>query len=177
MTWRDGWPILNSNEPITLSQDIRNLSAQKLSPETFEDEFCWSDLDLSWYQLRVPYTQNYELASQNHQPFKRRGYSGPCGLILKPKVFGLSDRDTPSALLRKQKSLNMTFSATLLPSNTPLSPRQAVGISVYLSEYSHQDIGVKGCANSTGLCIYSQLMMNTTTTVSHSSCPGHHHRS
>ncbi|KAI0144752.1 glycosyl hydrolase [Pestalotiopsis sp. NC0098] len=165
VTWLDGWPVLNNNEPITLSQDISGLSVQNPPLQPFEDEFCGTNLDLSWYQLRVPYTQNYALVSQSHRSSKRNGHSGQCGLTLKPNVFGLSDRDTPSALLRKQKSLNMTFSATLLPSDAPLSPRQAVGISIYLSEYSHQDIGVKGCANSTGLCIYSQLMMNTTTTV------------
>jgi beta-xylosidase len=166
VTWQDGWPILNSNEPITLSQDIPGVSAQKPSLQTFEDEFCRKNLGISWYQLRVPYTRNYALASESYQSSEDHDHDEECGVLLKPNVFGLSDKDTPSALLRKQKSLNMTFSATLLPSNASLSSRQTVGISVYLSEYSHQDIGVKGCTNSTGLCVYTQLIMNTTTTVS-----------
>lgn len=106
-----------------------------------------------WYQLRTPYTKN----------FKLEGKKKSCGnLIFKPNVFGLDDRDTPAALLRKQKSLNMTFSATVKGTDKPLNIRQTVGISSYTSELSHNDIGVTGCADSAGVCIYTRTLFNKT---------------
>lgn len=159
--WENGWPILNGGKPITLSESFGDAPDQNPVLKPFVDDFSGHELDANWYQLRIPYTKNYHLAQSNHgMSSKRRG------LVLNPNVFGLDDRDTPSALLRKQKSLNMTFSATLLPTAGPLNTRQSVGISAYLSELQHQDIGVSGCVNSTGLCIYTRLMMNDTKTVS-----------
>lgn len=171
ITWQDGWPVLNNGNPIMLSESIPGIPAQKPEVQPFEDNFCGESLDISWYQLRIPYTENYVLRSQSYKSPNSPDSHRQCGVILKPNVFGLSDRDTPAALLRKQKSLNMTFSATLLPSNGSLGYRQTVGISAYLSEWSHQDIGVKGCTNSTALCIYSQLILNGTTMVSPSNNP------
>lgn len=84
------------------------------------------------------------------------------GITFKPNVFGLSDRDTPAAILRKQTSLNMTFSAQLLPTKSGLGYGETVGISAYLSELQHQDIAVSGCVNSTGMCIFTRLTTNST---------------
>jgi hypothetical protein len=62
----------------------------------------------------------------------------------------------------------MTFSATLLPTtNGTLGYLQSIGISSYLSEFQHQDIGIRGCAYNTGLCFYSSLLMNGTSLVGH----------
>lgn len=91
--------------------------------------------------------------------------NGAHGITFKPNVFGLSDRDTPAAILRKQTSLNMTFSAQLLQTNSGLGYGETVGISAYLSELQHQDIAVSGCVNSTGMCIFTRLMMNSTVEV------------
>lgn len=144
-----------------LSQSFGETKDQDMVPDTFIDTFSSHSLDPSWYQLRTPYTKNYRFKKSTHH--KSGGHSG---LILNPNVFGLSDRDTPAALLRKQTSLNMTFSATLFSTAEPLNTRQSVGVSAYLSEFQHEDIGVTGCANSTGVCIFTTLIMNDTTTVS-----------
>lgn len=129
-------------------------------PSQFTDNFSGTSLDMGWYQLRTPYTRNFELARTHSSTPHRQS-----GVYLRPNVFGLDDRDTPAALLRKQKSLNMTFSAEMMPIKGPLTLRQTVGISAYLSEFQHQDVGVTGCANSTGTCIYTTLKMNDTTIV------------
>ncbi|KAJ5623302.1 hypothetical protein N7490_011907 [Penicillium lividum] len=144
----DGWPRMNNRQPILLSELFgpSNIE-QPLVPASFHDNFTSSVLHPSWYQLRTPYTSNFALGR---------------GLKLKPNVYGLSDRDTPAALLRKQKSLNMTFSATLSATQGSLGPRMTVRISAYLSEYQHQDIGIRGCINETGVCLYSALQKNTT---------------
>ncbi|PYI27863.1 beta-xylosidase [Aspergillus indologenus CBS 114.80] len=115
------------------------------------DSFDEGILDPSWYQLCTPYTKNFEL---------KKNSSG--GLVLRPNVFDLSDRDTPAAILRKQRSLNMTFGARLLPTSSGLGYGEIVGVSAYLSELQHQDIGVSGCVSSTGMCIYTKVIMNST---------------
>ncbi|KAL2204684.1 hypothetical protein CC79DRAFT_1309654 [Sarocladium strictum] len=156
--WNDeGWPVLNDGKPITLSQSYGSTPDQDRVPETFVDTFKGPNLHKEWYQLRTPYTENY----------KRGNKSSSCGgggVTLVPNVFGLDDRDTPAALLRKQKSLNMTFSATLKGTHKPLNIRQSVGISAYQSELVHFDIGVTGCKDN-GVCLYTSLLMNGTTVV------------
>lgn len=152
--WKEGWPILNENKPILLSESFGMTPDQKYPPAAFRDTFRSNAIDPSWYQLRTPYTKNYKTGTH------RNG-----GIIFTPNVFSLSERDTPAAILRKQKSLNMTFSASLLPTTKPLGYLQSIGISAYLSEFQHQDIGVRGCLNQTGVCLYSTLFVNGTSTV------------
>lgn len=156
VTWEDGWPVFNHGKPLLLSASVETASnagpSTKPVPSPWTDEFDDSQLDPGWYQLRTPYTQNF-------QTFNGR-------LVLKPNVFSLSERDVPAAILRKQKSLNMTFSAELLGFKGKLGPRNRVGISSYLSEFQHQDIGVRGCVNSTAMCLYTEVRRNETLDVS-----------
>ncbi|KAM0282390.1 hypothetical protein ACHAQH_003071 [Verticillium albo-atrum] len=148
--WVDGWPVLNNGGPGLLSEQVGSeASGKPLVPSPWVDDFSGSDLAKSWYQLRTPYTQNYKILNGR--------------LVFRPNVFGLSDRDTPAAVLRKQTSLNMTFSAELLGSKGTLGPRNRIGISSYLSEFQHQDIGVRGCVKETGMCLYAELRKNLTT--------------
>ncbi|KAM5376462.1 hypothetical protein ACJZ2D_005516 [Fusarium nematophilum] len=146
--WEDGWPVFNKRNPILLSEEVEPKTGPRRVPPRWVDNFSSRELDPSWYQLRTPYTQNYQL---------KKGR-----LVLKPNVFSLSERDTPAALLRKQKSLNMTWSAELSSFKGNLGPRNRVGISSYLSEFQHQDIGIRGCVNQTGMCIYTELNKNGT---------------
>ncbi|KAH6971168.1 glycosyl hydrolase [Ilyonectria sp. MPI-CAGE-AT-0026] len=146
--WEQGWPVFNQGKPIMLSEQVEPKSGPRRTPPKWTDNFSGHNLDPSWYQLRTPYTNNYELKQGR--------------LVLKPNVFGLSDRDTPAALLRKQKSLNMTWSAELSSFKGILGPRNKLGISTYLSEFQHQDIGIRGCVNQTGMCIYTELNKNGT---------------
>jgi beta-xylosidase len=149
--WENDWPVFNDGQPILLN----DASEPRPIPSPFVDIFSKTKLDSSWYTLRTPYDKTYTVG--------RRGRSK--GLILNPNVFSLSDRDVPAAVLRKQTSLNMTFSATILPLEGGLGPRQTVGISAYLSELQHQDIGLTGCAEQRGLCVYTTLINNRTSEV------------
>jgi hypothetical protein len=158
VTWKDGWPMINGGNPVLLSESFGPAPDQKLPPSHFMDTFNQKTLDPSWYTLRTPYVPIYDLK-------KGSGRQKSHGIVFRPNVFGLSDRDTPAAILRKQESLNMTFSAQLLPTKSGLGYGETVGISAYLSELQHQDIGVSGCVNSTGMCIFTQLMKNGTTEV------------
>jgi beta-xylosidase len=149
--WKDGWPTFNDGKPILLSEEVGPKTGPKKTPPTWIDKFCHPDLDLGWSQIRTPYTRNYQISNGK--------------LSLKPNVFGLSDRDTSAALFRKQKSLNMTFSAELLQFKGTLGPRMRVGVSAYLSEFQHQDIGIRGCLNQTGMCLYTDIWQNQTLNV------------
>ncbi|GFF50751.1 non-reducing end alpha-L-arabinofuranosidase BoGH43B [Aspergillus lentulus] len=156
VTWKDGWPMINGGNPVLLSESFGPSPDQKLPPSRFIDTFDQKTLDPAWYTLRTPYAPTYDLKKGN-------GRKESHGIVFRPNVFGLSDRDTPAAILRKQKSLNMTFSAQLLPTTSGLGYGETVGISAYLSELQHQDIGVSGCVNGTGMCIFTQLIKNGTT--------------
>ncbi|VUC35198.1 unnamed protein product [Clonostachys rosea] len=148
--WVDGWPSINHDgEPVLLSDQVPPvLEGQRQVPEPWVDDFSRPTLRPEWYQLRTPYTKNYEILND--------------GLFLHPNVFNLDDRDVPAALLKKQTSLNMSFSAELLGFKGELGPRNKVGISAYLSEFQHQDIGLGGCINATGMCLYAETRMNNT---------------
>jgi hypothetical protein len=144
---------MNKGGPVLLSEQVAPASSgPRPVPAAWTDDFSNPKLHLEWYQLRTQYTETYKI-------FNGR-------LVFRPNVFSLSERDTPAALLRKQKSLNMTFSAELLGFKGSLGPRNRVGISAYLSEFQHQDIGLRGCVNATGMCLYTETRRNGTLDVS-----------
>ncbi|KAJ1715250.1 beta-xylosidase [Aspergillus flavus] len=150
VAWKDGWPVINNGRPILLSESFGDTPDQS-TPDTWIDNFEGSTLDNRWYQLRTPYTENFILREKG-------------GIIFRPNVYSLSERDVPAAILRKQTSLNMTFTAELLPIRSELRQSETVGISIYLSEFQHQDIGVRGCKDGpgTGMCVYTQLVRSGT---------------
>ncbi|KZL71894.1 beta-xylosidase (glycosyl hydrolase family 43 protein) [Colletotrichum tofieldiae] len=148
VTWEDDWPIINRGKPVLLSEEIGPRMGLKPTPAPWRDEFSGKELDPAWSLLRPPYSKTYDIHNGR--------------LVFKPNVFGLSDREHPAAVLRKQTSLNMTFSADVLASKGTLGPRNRVGVSAYLSEFQHQDIGVRGCVNATGICLYAEVRRNTT---------------
>ncbi|KAL5357337.1 glycosyl hydrolase [Aspergillus floccosus] len=143
--WKDGWPTMNGGEFLKPSQSFDYAPDQKRPSKPFEDHFTGPKLGNSWYQLRSPYTQNYRVG---------RTHTGGTGVVFMPNVFTLSDRDSPAAIMRKQTSLNMTFSATLLPTDGGLGQHQSIGAAVYSSGEAHVDFGLRGCANSTGMCLF-----------------------
>ncbi|VUC31487.1 unnamed protein product [Clonostachys rosea] len=140
--WEDGWPTMNHGEPVLLSQRYPEYGSDREDvPKPYEDNFDGPALDPSWYQLRSPYTENFSVVKGK-------------GVVFTPNAYTLSDRDTPAAILRKQKSVNMTFTATLLPTDKGLGPYQSVGISAHSTEQAHQDIGLRGCSNAEGMCVF-----------------------
>lgn len=149
VTWdEDGWPKMNGGELVLPSQRYDFAPDQEYPAPPFVEDFSGSELAKHWYQLRTPYWPTYRLGSS-------AGNGNASGVVFEPNVYTLSDRDTPAAIMRKQKSLNMTFKATLLPiEGGALGPYQSVGVSVYQTEVNHQDVGIKGCSNTTGLCFY-----------------------
>lgn len=154
--WKDGWPVVNGGRPVLLSDSILGLPEKEPSPKRRTDQFTGKTLKNDWYTLRSPYTEVYLLEHRGKGHCSHRG-----GVSLIPNVFDLSDRDVPAAILRKQTSLNMTFSATTfaLPK---LLPGQTIGVSAYLSELAHHDVAYGLCRNTSGHCVYTSLIRNGT---------------
>lgn len=153
--WRDdGWPVVNDGELVLLSQSYDHGPDLEYPKKPFEDLFDDDELRNDWYQLRSPYTQNFYLKKTGDVSGRRMVSNSTGGVVLNPNVFTLTDRDTPAALLRKQTSVNMTFSATLLSTDSGLGRNNSVGITVYAYEGAHQEIGVRGCLGSSGQCIF-----------------------
>lgn len=170
VTWEDEWPVFNHRQPIMIESNITGLPQNRTSPATFYDDFSSDSLDLGYYYVRTPYTQNVALTLKDKQS------SDKASLQIFPNVYNLTHRDNAAALLRRQKSLNMTFSAGPSIPNTPFkSELQEVGISLYLSENNHQDIMVVRCpmnqtmSNPAQYCVSTSLMKKGTITVGSSS--------
>ena len=119
---------------------------------SFVEHFNSTSLHPKWCRLCTPYVEISELETINGSHRE--------GLTLVSNAYSSSNRDQPAALLRKQKSLNMTFTAFLLTIESGLQYRQSVGISVYLSEFQHQDMGMRKCGKPAGLCVYTSLIHN-----------------
>lgn len=151
----DGWPVVNDGERVLLSQSYDYGPDLEYPKEPWEDKFDSEELGLDWYELRSPYTKNFYL-KKGGKPCKKRQVASNStnGIVFVPNIFTLTDRDTPAAILHKQTSVNMTFTATLLPTESELGSATSVGITVYAYEGAHQDIGVRGCANGDGQCIF-----------------------
>lgn len=166
VTWENEWPVFNHRQPIMIESNITGLPQNRTSRATFHDDFSSNSLDLGYYYVRTPYTQNVALTPKE----KRSSDTAPLQLF--PNVYNLTHRDNAAALLRRQKSLNMTFSASPSIPKTPFkSELQEVGISLYLSENNHQDIAVIKCpmnqtmSNPGQYCVSTSLIKKGTITV------------
>ena len=124
----DGWPVINSGEPVTL-----NISDSKLyylpRQQEWIDNFDQQELvDNAYYTARTPYRSFHTLA-------ERPGY-----LRLRGNPYTLSDRETPAAFFRKQVDLNVVWSTEL--EFEPQNDRHEAGLSVYLSIHYHNEIAI-----------------------------------
>lgn len=167
--WQDGWPVVNNGNPVLLSEPVDGLPPRQSPPEERSYDFSGDLPAQGWYNLRTPYAPIYSQGSRDGCGAQAAGgeytmssNTSDNGLILCPNVYVLNDRDVPAAVLRKQTSLNMTFTARTLSLPEELPWRGYFGVSAYLSEVVHHDIGVSNCQNSTGLCVFTLLYRNGT---------------
>ncbi|KAK7034016.1 hypothetical protein VNI00_012447 [Paramarasmius palmivorus] len=133
----DGWLTINDGKPVL--EDVPGLLYDLDKPEVWRDEFKeGSFADKGYYIQRTPY-----------KAFHTFPESG--GLRLKGNVFTLSDRETPAAFFRKQTDLNVIWSTKL--HFTPTSSLHKAGITVFLSTWYHNEVGltVDPSANTTVL--------------------------
>lgn len=156
VTWEDEWPVFNHRQPITISSNITGLPQNRTRPTTFYDDFSSKSLDPGYYRVRTPYTQDVALTPKDKQS------ADMASIQIFPNVYNLTHRDSMAGLLRRQKSLNMSFSASPSIPRTPfISELQEVGISLYLSENNHQDIAVVRCPMSQVMSDSDQYCVST----------------
>lgn len=130
VTWDDaGWPVFNNNQSIApTSPGLYNVS-DPLASTSFFDDFTSNTLDLGYYFLRTPQIAFHNLLEGS--------------LRLQGTPFALGDRETPSLLLRKQTAFNQRFETVL--DFVPDSSKEEAGLTVFYSDFYHQDIAVTQC--------------------------------
>ncbi|KAL4758217.1 concanavalin A-like lectin/glucanase domain-containing protein [Aspergillus foveolatus] len=95
-------------------------------------------LDIGCYTIRTPYKQEYSL-------HERPGY-----LRIWGNAYNLTQVTTPTTYLQKQVSLSAVWSTSLefYPDNSSTTES---GVVLWLSEASHQVIGVRQCDDELGI--------------------------
>lgn len=125
MRWENGWPVINNGNLITeYIPGLKNVT----QPAVFRDEFKGKLADKEYYTARTPYKTFYSLTA-------RPGY-----LTLRGNPYGLTDRETPAALFRKQTAVRQMFSTELV--FRPETSAQEAGITIYLSIHFHNTIAI-----------------------------------
>lgn len=122
VTWRNGWPTVSHGEPVLLSDFVDGLAEKDASDEASHD-FQGDLRATGWSTLRTPSAPVYSQGSRAGGGFlagierntdAMASNTSDSGLILSPNAYILSGRDVSAAILRKQTSLNMTFSSHTL---------------------------------------------------------------
>jgi beta-xylosidase len=128
--WReDGWPTFNKGQPIT--ENMEGYLYDLPRPRIWRDDFNNGTLaDKNYYRIRTPFKDTVDLQSR---PGFARLHGSP---------YTISNRASPSALLRKQQDINVTFSTELNDFNPSTPLLQEAGASIFLNDYFHNDIGV-----------------------------------
>lgn len=125
----DGWPTFNQGKPIT--ENMPGYLYDLPRPQIWRDDFDTKLADKNYYRIRTPLKETVDLTSK---PGLARLHANP---------YTISNRASPSALLRKQQDVNVTFSTELTSFDLDGKPLlQEAGASVFLNDYFHHDIGV-----------------------------------
>ncbi|KAG8761052.1 hypothetical protein FRC11_014420 [Ceratobasidium sp. 423] len=125
MKWLDdGWFTINDGKDITFDMPgLYNLEV----PKVWRDDFKGKLADKNYYTVRTPY-----------KTFHASPKSG--GLDIRGNIYNLSDRETAACLFRKQTDISTTFSTKL--KFKPTSSMHEAGITIYLSIFFHDEIGL-----------------------------------
>ncbi|EUC64042.1 glycoside hydrolase family 43 protein [Rhizoctonia solani AG-3 Rhs1AP] len=137
MKWlNDGWFTINDGKDITFDMPgLYNLNV----PKVWKDEFKGKLADKNYYTVRTPYKTFYALPKSG-------------GLDISGNVYNLSDRETAACLFRKQTEISTTYSTQL--KFAPTSTRHEAGITIYLSIFFHDEIGLTINPNTNKTAIF-----------------------
>uniref|UniRef100_A0A0W0GE21 Beta-xylosidase C-terminal Concanavalin A-like domain-containing protein n=1 Tax=Moniliophthora roreri TaxID=221103 RepID=A0A0W0GE21_MONRR len=134
----DGWLIVNDGKPIEEQMPgLYELDRPTIWRDGFEGNFT----DKEYYTQRTPY-----------KAFHRFVEGG--GLRLKGNIYTLSDRETPAAFFRKQVDLSAIWSSKLR--FTPTSHLHKAGLTVFLSTWYHNEIGITIRPDTNATVLYTE---------------------
>ena len=138
----DNWPVFYNNGTIELEMETDNISS-KISHnnknESFFDDFNKSELDLSWIFLRNPDKKSWSLDNR------------PGWLCLTGLEINLNAVDSPAFVGFRQKHFD--FEAKTLLEFNPLEIGNEAGLTVYMNEEHHYEIGIINIDNSAYLFV------------------------
>lgn len=142
VTWgADGWPSVNSGEPISFEMEGPSCLQTELeapSPSVLRDPFDTSELALVWNFVRDPEDTRYSLAER------------PSHLRLWGNADSLSE-PAPAFIGQRQRHLNSQFSAKL--DFEPTQEAEEAGITVRMSEAHHYEVAVMRSAGEKRLVV------------------------
>jgi len=127
VTWEIGWPVVNSNQPITAVMTAPKLKPHPWPRESVRDEFDSEVFRLCWSFLRNPYEQDYSLTN--------RGW-----LRLNGSAVSLNERDSPAFVARRQTDFDCR-AATLL-SFHPRGTNEEAGLVLRGNDRNHYELGI-----------------------------------
>ncbi|KDQ06841.1 glycoside hydrolase family 43 protein [Botryobasidium botryosum FD-172 SS1] len=126
----DGWLVVNNGQDITFEMPgLYDLAR----PTSWRDDFEGGFTDKRWYTTRTPYKKFHKFTEE--------------GLEIRGNVYTLDDRETPAAFFRKQEDLSVIWSSDV--SFDPTSPRHEAGLTIFLSNWYHNEIGITLHPNTT----------------------------
>ena len=138
VTWKDNWPIVNNNQPVTRKITYKGMAVKK---ETlpFEDNFTSSKLKLGWYFQRHPSNKLWKIDSIKNQ------------LVLQGNENDLDAKFKKAFIGRKQNfewgklQVKWTFDAQLA--------NEEAGITFFMNEEHHYDCFITKGATSYNLVL------------------------
>ena len=125
VTWRDGWPVVNGGQLVTLEMEAEGVPDAVEVPVFFEDRFDACALRPEWNFLRNPREEDY-----------RRG---PDGIRLRCSPVSLDALDSPSWIGRRLAHFDAKASALL--AFDPAEGEEA-GLTLYMRAGFHYDVAL-----------------------------------
>ena len=128
VTWKDGWPLANNGNPITLEMNDPNIPSAKKRND-WSDDFSSPQLKSGWEFRGTPYGNWYHISNSS--------------LVLRGNQRTLHALDGMALILRKQDDLNYDFSVDL--EFKPYLATHEAGIVAWVNDDYHDTVSVQQC--------------------------------
>jgi xylan 1,4-beta-xylosidase len=128
VTWENGWPVVNSNQPIAATMRAPKLKSHPWPTPAAREEFDEA-LRLDWRYLRNPIEADYSLSD-------RKGW-----LRLQGSAIALSNQASPTFIGQPQTAFNCRAAAKL--DFNPKQNNEEAGLVVRGDDRNHYEIGVR----------------------------------
>lgn len=125
VTWKDNWPVVNDNKPVTRKINYKGIAAKK-APISFEDDFTSSVLKLGWYFQRHPAYELWNIDTVKNQ------------LVLQGNENDIDDTKSKKAFIGKKQDLEWGKLQVKWTFDAQLTNEEA-GITFFMNEDHHYD--------------------------------------
>jgi len=129
VTWENGWPVVNNNQPITAKMRAPNLKPHPWPALPPRDEFEGSSLRLNWRYVRNPVESNYSLSA-------RSGW-----LRLHGSEVTLTNQASPTFIGQPQTAFNCRVATKV--EFKPSKPNEEAGLVLRANDNNHYVLGIR----------------------------------